>query len=236
MLFASIGITPGRPRANLEVNAAGRVLLAVAASRSYRSAARDPRPPRRMTRRAPEVRGLPTVPGQEARPSQAVPIRLSHEFGRVVGPGTTLEHAFELENDSESPIHSLRAVVLTPCCSTIELQSDSILSGGAIKAKTTLKLGQQSEKRSVEFAIYSGPGVSPLWRLQLRAESLLDKEVSPVEPPSKFLHLTRLEPARKVGMARGDALPEGISQNCPGAGRGDRAGFGRFCERKKDLK
>jgi prepilin-type N-terminal cleavage/methylation domain-containing protein len=76
-----------------------------------------------------------------------------HDFGTVFADGQTLRHDFVLENPTDRPIRLVRAMALTPCCSTIGRLPEVIPPKGEVQVSTSFSPGHQSGPKAVMFQI-----------------------------------------------------------------------------------
>jgi hypothetical protein len=111
------------------------------------------------------------------------------DFGTVLAQGQTLRHEFTLTNPTARPIHLLKAIAYTPCCSAIEEPPQSIDAGGEAKIKISLKPGLQSGNKRVLFEVVTDSEDRPIRKFAVSANILPVYEITLLEGSDNRLRL-----------------------------------------------
>lgn len=102
---------------------------------------------------------------------QTLPATLAH--------GQTLRHRFTLTNPTDRPIRLLRAEALTPCCSSIRLETDAIAARGSATAEVEWRVGRTTGRKSTDYTIETDSADYPVLSLRLIADLWADWEAMP---------------------------------------------------------
>jgi type II secretory pathway pseudopilin PulG len=142
------------------------------------------------------------------------------DFGPVLARGQTLYHNFPLVNPTPNPIRLLKAEALAPCCSAVGPLPGSISPTGQVSLPTMLKLGRQSGRKRVVFAVETDSPRRPVWEFAIVADLLSEVEIQAVDEPISDLPVdqpgrTKLRvTCRRIGK-EGRGLPESIEAEAP---------------------
>jgi Protein of unknown function (DUF1573) len=102
------------------------------------------------------------------------------DFGPILARGQTLQHQFVLRNTTRRPVRLLKAMALTPCCSSITSLPESIPPFGETKVAVEFKAGHETGQKRVRFVIETDSRLQPVRLFDLSAQLFSEYQISEI--------------------------------------------------------